>query len=227
MAGADTVVLLHGLWLNALAMRLMQRRLERGGYVVHAYSYPTMRLTLSENAERLGHYCNESGASRLHFVAHSMGGLVALKAAALVPPPCRGRIVLMGTPYADSFSARRLQRLPGGRPLLGRCMAQWLIAGRAACPELVEGLDGYDIGVIAGNGGIGLGRLIAPRLPKPNDGVISVNETHIPGMRDYVVLEVSHSEMLVSREVVRQACAFLKHGSFDKRDFRRGVKLRT
>src|SRR4026209_594905 len=127
MPGADTVVLLHGLWLNALAMRLMRQRLERRGYAVDAYSYPTVRLTLTENAGRLSRYCeaHEHGG-KLHFVGHSLGGLVALEAAALVPPSCRGRLALLGTPLDDSFSARRLQRLPGARALLGRCIAQWL-----------------------------------------------------------------------------------------------------
>ncbi len=210
MSNSDTVVLLHGLWLNAFVMGLVRRRLARCGYDVHAYSYPSVRLTLSEIAERVGRYCNDLGSGKLHFVGHSMGGLVALKAAGLVPAQRRGRLVLVGTPYADSYAARRLARLPGGRRLLGRSIAQWLKDERVAMPE------GCEVGVIAGSGGIGLGRLVAPKLPKPNDGVVSVGETHVPGMREHVVLPVSHSQMLISGEVVRQACAFLKHGRFDR-----------
>ena len=209
VAGHDRVILLHGLWLHALAMWPLRRGLERRGYQAHSYSYPTVRRTLSDNAERLGRYCEELGATKLHFVGHSLGGLLALKAAALVPPACRGRIVLLGTPYTDSFSARRLQRWPGGCALLGRCVGQWLTDRTAFAT------DGFEIGVIAGTGGIGMGRLVARGLPAPHDGVVSVEETHVPGVRDTLVLPVSHSQMLISREVARQACAFLDRGSFD------------
>jgi len=69
--------------------------------------------------------------------------------------------------------------------------------------------------VIAGSRGLGLGRLIAPDLPCPNDGVITLAETEIPGVTRRVVLEVSHSAMLISQDVARQCCAFLRSGQFE------------
>ena len=55
---------------------------------------------------------------------------------------------------------------------------------------------------------------MAPDLPRPSDGVVSVAETAVPGMRDRIVLHVSHSGMLVSGAVARQVCAFLRDGAF-------------
>jgi pimeloyl-ACP methyl ester carboxylesterase len=208
MTRGENVLLVHGLWMHALAMRLIQRRLEAMGYAVHPYSYPTVRSTLRENAERLLAHCS-SLACRLHFVAHSMGGLVALNAAQQMHPERRGRLVLIGTPFADCYSGRRLERLPGGRRLLGKCMGEWLGEPRRG------DFSNFDIGVIAGDGGFGMGRLIAPGLPKPHDGVIAVEETRVPGMRDQVTLPVSHTAMLLSRPVVTQVCAFLDAGRFD------------
>jgi pimeloyl-ACP methyl ester carboxylesterase len=208
--GKDSVVLVHGLWLHAMAMRLVHRRLEQCGYTVHSYSYPSMRLDLDQNAERLRRYCETLPGGKLHFVGHSMGGLVAARAAALVPPACRGRIVLIGTPFRDSFAARALQRLPGGTRMLGASIGQWLGRDHAAWLETSE------LGVIAGSRPFGLGRVIAPGLPRPNDGVVAVEETTVPGMRDRIVLHVGHSEMLLSRAVVQQVCAFLQHGQFDR-----------
>ena len=83
-------------------------------------------------------------------------------------------------------------------------------------PHPIPALVTHDLGVIAGCRGMGLGRVIAPRLPKPHDGVVSVAETHVPGMRDHIVLDVSHTAMLASRAVVRQICTFLQQGTFSR-----------
>jgi pimeloyl-ACP methyl ester carboxylesterase len=209
VSGGEAVLLVHGLWLHGIAMKLMRRRLERCGYEVHTPSYPTVRCTLHENAEALVRYSQGMRCTRLHLVGHSLGGLVALTAARGVPAECRGRIVLIGTPFADSFSGRVLQRFGIGRALLGKCMLQWLQEPRPEVP------GDFELGVIAGDGGIGLGRIVARGLPKPHDGVVSVVETEVPAMRDHITLPVSHSQMLVSPEVVRQTGNFIAHARFD------------
>lgn len=207
---SELVILVHGLWLHGVTMAFIKRAIERCGYPVKAYSYPSVRLTLKQNARRLAQFCAAHPQARIHFVAHSMGGLVALKAAEALPPGRCGRIVLMGTPYRDCYAGRRLLNMPLGRSILGRCMRE-SIAGYG--PPVSASCE---IGVIAGTGRIGLGRFFAPELPRPNDGVVSVEETRVPGMRDHVVLPASHTVMLVSAEVASQVCTFLAHGKFDR-----------
>jgi pimeloyl-ACP methyl ester carboxylesterase len=209
---SDIVVLVHGLWMHGVVMGLMRRRIAPVGCEVRAYSYSSVRCDLRENAARLAAYVNTFGKRRAHFVAHSLGGIVAVNAAALMPRESLGRIVLLGTPFAESYSGRRLESLPAGSRLLGPCMSQWLHEPRLPGRHV---LHDFEIGVIAGNGGFGMGRFIAPGLPRPHDGVVAVEETRVPGMRDCVVLPVSHSAMLVSREVAAQACAFLERGRFE------------
>jgi pimeloyl-ACP methyl ester carboxylesterase len=205
----ETVVLVHGLWVHGVAMGLMRRRLARRGYRAHAYSYPSMRLTLAENAERLARYCRDLSAPRLHFVGHSLGGLIILRMLERAPGLPPGRAVLLGSPVAGSLAARRLARLPGGRAALGRSAPEWR---EAAQPDFAAGRE---IGVIAGRTPVGIGRLVAPDLPAPSDGVVSVAETRLPLMRDHLVLGVNHFGMLISRAVVRQVCAFLREGAFE------------
>jgi hypothetical protein len=77
---------------------------------------------------------------------------------------------------------------------------------------------GREIGVIAGSLPLGIGRVVAPDLPAPSDGVVSVAETRLPAMRDHIVLNVSHAGMLISHAVARQICAFLREGAFEHRD---------
>jgi len=203
----ETVVLVHGLWVHGITMELMRRRIARQGYRALAYSYPSMRLTLAENADRLARYCRTLGG-RVHCVGHSLGGLIVLHMLERPSGFTAGRVVLTGTPFVDCLAARRLARLPGGRAALGRSFPEWLESAR---PELDAK---FEIGVIAGKVPVGIGRLVAPDLPQPCDGVVSVAETRFPAMRDHIVLNVNHFGMLISRAVVRQICAFLREGKF-------------
>lgn len=206
----ETVVLVHGLWVHAITMSLIRRRLERDGYRVFAYSYPSVRLTFAENVARLAQYCRNVNALRAHFVGHSLGGLIVMRMLEAAPDVVPGRVVLAGTPVAGSHAARRLVRLPGGRAALGRSMVEWMEARRPAFAV------SCDIGVIAGRMPVGAGRIVARDLPLPHDGAVTVGETDLPQARDRIVLNVSHSGMLVSRAVRHQIGAFLRHGAFDK-----------
>lgn len=210
MSKQETVVLVHGLWMHGIVMALMRHRIERCGYHVLSYSYPSMDLSLAENADRLSRFCSERGAGRMHFVGHSLGGAVILTLLENAAALDIGRIVLAGPPYAGSFAARRFEHLPGGRKALGRSIRHWLDHSRAA------DYARYEIGVIAGDTNFGLGTLIAPDLPRPNDGVVTVEETRVPGARDHIVLPATHTSMLMSAEVARQICAFLSAGAFSR-----------
>ena len=204
----ETVVLVHGMWVHGITMELMRRRVARCGYRALAYSYPSMRLTLAENAERLARFCRDIAVPRLHFVGHSLGGLIILRMLERTPGLPPGRVVLTGAPVGGSLAARRLARLPGGRAALGRSAPEWHESAYPASDT------GREIGVIAGSLPLGIGRVVAPDLPAPSDGVVSVAETRLPAMRDHIVLNVSHAGMFISRAVARQICAFLREGAF-------------
>lgn len=204
----ETVVVVHGLWVPRVIMHWLARRIARCGFEVKVYSYPTVRLSLSENAARLAHYCAGLGVARMHIVAHSLGGLIVLKMLDSQKRVRCSRIVLLGVPYADSFAAYRFGALPGGTALLGKSIGEWLHEPRPRVDNTAA------IGVIAGTHSFGFGQLVAPDLPLPNDGVVSLEETTVPGMKCRITLNVAHTGMLVSREVAQQCCAFLRTGRF-------------
>ncbi len=208
MNPAEPVIVIHGLWMRGLVMSLLARRIAQEGFAAQTWSYPTLRRSLAENAERLARHCLALAAPRVHIVAHSMGGLVALRMLEQHHELRCGRLVLVGTPYGDSFSARRLARFPGGTTLLGRSIRDWL-SGPRPLPR-----GDTEIGIIAGTRGFGLGQLVAPDLPQPNDGVVTLQETVVPGVTERVELAVGHTGMLLSRAVARQCSAFLRHGRF-------------
>jgi len=115
MAEPEAVVLVHGLWTHGMVMWLMARRIARCGYRTACWSYPSMRSTLTENAQSLARYCASLDAHRVHFVGHSMGGLVVLRMLESPQKFPAGRVVLTGTPYGGSYAARRLARLMARR----------------------------------------------------------------------------------------------------------------
>ena len=212
MAVNEQIVLVHGLWMHGALMAWMARRLARAGYVVHRYNYPSVRMSMAENARRLAAFCQTLGVRRLNFVGHSLGGLLIAR---MLDGPHRldvGRVVFLGAPFVDSYAARRLCRVRIGVMAVGASVGEWL---RGARPE---NLAQYDIGVVAGDRGVGLGMMVAPGLPVPHDGTISVAETQVPGASDHIVLPVSHSQMVISVQVVRQVCEFLRRGRFARGD---------
>lgn len=208
-AAAQWVVLVHGLWMHGVALTLQRRRIARGGYRTVAYSYPTMQLTLEQNARRLGAFCAQRNDGCIHLVGHSLGGIVILDMLRHAPPARPGRVVLMGSPYHGSAAAAALGRSRPGRLMLGCSIREWLQRDKRG------DWSRFEIGVIAGSKNRGLGRIVAPQLPVPNDGVVSVAETGVPGMRAQIVLPVSHTGMMFSTAVARQVLAFINHGCFD------------
>lgn len=215
---AATVILVHGLWMPAAVFILHSHWLQRRGYRVLRFGYPSMRATLSQNAQRLHRFIAASGAADIHLVGHSLGGLVILEMLAQRPDPRLRRAVLLGTPCVDSHSARRLRGL-GMSALLGRSLGEWLSrassidASSCFCGTTAAPRSAVEIGVLAGTRSVGLGRVI-PGLPRPNDGVVAVAETRLPGAADFITLPVAHAEMLASRRCVAQSASFLETGRF-------------
>ena len=202
----EAVIVVHGLWVNSMMMRLLGYRIWRCGFDVAYFSYDSVRAALEQNAARLSRFTAALSANTVHWVGHSLGGVVILKMLEQCPEPRTGRIVLMGSPSAGSYAARALAKTAAGRWLLGRSTP--LVETKAALPGK------YELGVIAGCRGLGLGRLMLHALPRPNDGVVTVAETHVSGMHDHIVLRLSHSGMLFSSRAAKQVCAFLKAGRF-------------
>jgi pimeloyl-ACP methyl ester carboxylesterase len=214
------VVYVHGLWLKGGESFLLRRRLSRALKAEsRVFPYASVGAGVTDNAVALGRYLQTIETDTLHLVAHSMGGLVILKLFDLsrVPqgplagvaqglPP--GRIVLTGSPVRGSRSAERLVRLPLGRALLGSAAEALLVRGEP------RWRGGRDLGVIAGDLAVGLGRLLG-RMGAPNDGTVWLDEADLPGAAEQLRLRVSHSGMVYSAEVARQVAAFLKDGRFE------------
>lgn len=206
MADRRPVVLVHGLWYRAWSVGMLRKQLAAAGLAVHGFSYPTLRQSPEANAAALAQFVRRHGGS-VDFVAHSLGGLVVQHMLRSAQLPVGGRVVLLGTPLKGSAVARRL--------------ADWRLAGillGQAAGLLREGsvdlAQGWEIGMIAGDRPVGLGRLTGV-LDPPHDGTVAVAETRHPGLSAHRVFPVTHTGMLVSGAVAAAAARFLHTGGFD------------
>lgn len=203
----QAVVLVHGVWLGGWTLWPLARRLARRGYEPRVFSYPSVGADLRQNAARLNDFLAPLAGATVHLVGHSLGGILIRALFRYFPLQPAGRIVHLGTPNGGSRVARALARSAPGRRLLGRSLGQFLQEYESWGPLPRE------LGVIAGDVGLGVGRLLAP-LPGPSDGTVTVAETRAPEAADHVVLPVSHTSMLLSRAVAQQVDAFLRTGHF-------------
>ena len=203
-AGPDRVLLLHGIWMVGLTMRRFARRLADAGFAPEIIGYPSIAGGPDAAVERLTAALATGPA---HIVGHSLGGLSALQAARRKPALPVGRIVCLGSPVCGSGAAQALARVPLSHLYFGRS-AEILHAGCVTWPA------GVEVGMVAGCVPRGLGALLA-RFEGPHDGTVSVAETRGAGLTDHVVVQASHSGLLLSDEAVRQTVAFLRAGRFD------------
>lgn len=188
-------------------MGWLDRGLAAAGLRVFRFGYASVRESLQGNAAALARFAQGVDAGEIHWVGHSLGGILIFRT--LESGLSRGgRVVMLGSPLKGSAAAARLARFETGRTMLGRSVRDWF-----AAPNPRWTLP-FDLGIIAGTKSFGLGRLVAPQLAQPNDGAISLEETRIAGAKEYLDLPVSHSGMLLSSRVARSAADFLLRGTF-------------
>lgn len=188
-------------------MGLLGARLARAGFQVMRFSYHSVRASPVENALALQTFCQSLTSPAIHYVGHSLGGLVVRHLFHAYPQRVPGRVVTLGTPHGSSHVARTLARYRPLRALFGRSLQQGLLG------DAPPWRGTHDLGVIAGTVPLGLGMLV-PGIPLPHDGTVAVAETRLAGMKDHITLPASHTGLLLSAAVAAQCLAFLKTGRF-------------
>lgn len=205
-AAGEHVVLLHGLWMRGFTLISLRRRLEAAGFSVDLFDYASVMQDSSASIEKLLALTARSSERSVHFVGHSLGGLLALQALRHRPDLIAGRVVCLGSPLRGSSVARCLAAIPGGSFLLGR-----------SAQILHTGLDRWDgvqqVGAIAGRLPVGLGMALGS-LSAPHDGTVSVEETQLPGLTDHCVVAATHTGLPFSDEAAQRTISFLRDGRF-------------
>ncbi len=210
----DGVVLLHAISRTTRSFHKMQAAVESVGFATLNPGYASRQKPLQTLAEdihpAIARFAESIGGA-VHFVGHSMGGLLARVYLARHRPERLGRVVMLGTPNGGSEMADRLRNFAPYRAFFGPAGQQLGTQRDAATKALLPPVD-YPVGIIAGDRSID--PLASAFLPKPHDGRVSVENTKLEGMTDHVVVHSAHPLLVRNDEAIAQTIAFLRDGKF-------------
>lgn len=211
----DCVVLLHGLARTAASMDAMQAALADVGFETANIDYPSRHHSVEELADMAVpdgvEACRaKQDVERIHFVTHSLGGILVRQFLAGNDLEELGRVVMLAPPNQGSAAVDELGYLPGFDWLNGPAGRQ-LGKGEGSVPLRLGPAD-FELGIIAGSRTID--PITSAVLDDPDDGRVSVVDTRLEGMRDFVVVEHSHAFIMRMREPIELTIRFLTRGSF-------------
>ncbi len=210
---SDSVVLLHGLVRHGESMEKMARQLSQSGYRVCNIDYPSRYFPVETLANDFVlpriQECQSQNKGQLHFVTHSMGGIIVRALGEFLVGYPLGRFVMLSPPNQGSELSDRSKNSwlayqingPAGQEL---GTSSDSLPNRLAEPVLTFGV------IAAKNSNSFMSFLI----PGDDDGKVSLERMQLAGMQDFIVIDSTHSFMMQDWEVIEQTLYFLAHKKF-------------
>ena len=214
-SAAECVVLLHGLARTSSSFNAMQEALEEDGYRTANVDYPSREHEIAELAsiaveDGLATCRAGEDIEKIHFVTHSLGGILVRQYLSTETVDELGRVVMLGPPNQGSNAVDDLVGVPGFDWINGPAGRQ-LGKGEASVPLALGPVD-FELGVIAGNRTID--PITSAVLEDPDDGRVSIEDTKVEGMDDFIIVEHSHAFMMRMQRPIELTKKFLRTGSF-------------
>lgn len=210
----NCVVLLHGVNRSWRAMRPMADALQSAGFTTVNVDYPSRSGTVQELVPMaVGNgllECRALGAEHIHFVTHSIGGILLRFAHRQSPIPDLGRVVMLAPPNQGSEIVDKTRNFPGAGLVGGQALLQ-LGTDEDSLPAQLGPVD-FELGIVAGTGT--MNPWMSAMLPNPDDGKVSVARTRVDGMRDFLVVDDNHHYIVEDELVMENTVFFLTTGSF-------------
>ena len=214
-AANECVIVLHGLARTAFSMRKVVKAL-KPNYKVINNTYPSRKKSIEELAElAIAPAIKECESNtKIHFVTHSLGGILVRQYLSQHEVKSLGNVVMLGPPNNGSEIVDRFKSSEISKWFFTKVngpAGEQLGTGNEHVPTALGAVN-FNLGVIAGN--VSYSPVFSKAIDGEDDGKVSVESSKIAGMKDHIVLPVSHTFMMRSDEVVKQVKHFLKEGVF-------------
>ena len=213
-AVADCVVLLHGLARTARSMDKIEVAFEAHGYRVANVDYPSRDNSIEQLSklavDRGLEMCGRRAGGKIHFVTHSLGGIIVRYYLANHALPNLGRVVMLAPPNNGSEVVDNLIGIPGFKRFFGQAVSQ-LGTSAAGIPSKLGPVN-YPLGIIAGTSTIN--PILSSFIPGPDDGKVSVESTKLDGMVDFIEIPASHPFIMRNNAAIAQVVEFISTGAF-------------
>ncbi len=211
-AGKESVVLIHGLARSSMAMNRMAKELRKEGYHVINVDYPSTSASIEKLTQQVFRNLQPQLAEvgTVHFVTHSMGGIILRQYLQKNELPNLGRVIMLAPPSRGSEVADKL-----GTTLLYKWIngpaGNQLGTGKNSLPlRLDEPV--FELGIIAGDRSIN--PILSMLIPGPDDGKVALKRVKPATYSDYLQMHVTHACMMWNRKVISQTVYFLRYGTF-------------
>lgn len=215
----EHVILLHGITKSAKKMRILEQSLQKAGYLTHNINYPSTAFTLEKLAQQklapiVEHVSKQ--AQKVHFVTHSMGGVLLRTYLMQNHPSNIERIVMIAAPNHGSEVTQFFRHWPPYQWIYGPAGQQLCITGKESIYKHIETKPlQQEIGIIAGHWTFEF--WFRWLFKGRNDGKVSVSSTKLSAMKDHLTVPFSHGNIVRSQYVARQTIRFLKLGLFARK----------
>jgi len=210
----DYVILLHGLARSNRSMRKLEKHLTNHGYRVINVDYPSTKYPIEYLAENVlseaVSSCDSIPETKIHFVTHSMGGIIVRYFLKHYGIANLGRVVMLSPPNQGSELVDHLKDSVIFKKRNGPA-GQQLGTDTDSLPLKLGPVD-FELGVITGDRSFN--PVSSMILPGPDDGVVSVARAKVKGMSNFIVMPNTHTFIMKSKKVIRQVLHFLEHGEF-------------
>jgi len=223
---AETVILVHGLGRTPASMLVLEARLKGAGYRVESFGYPSRSDPIENLVERLAtavRACCSEGDRSVHFVTHSMGGVLVRSYLADREEPFHGRVVMLSPPSQGSEIVDAYADSPLLRTLLGPSGVRLGTDSTGIASQL--GPVHFSLGIITGDRSINpIGSWL---IPGPDDGKVSVARARLEGATDFIVVHATHTFIMNRSDVAEQVAHFLANGEFMREERAAGSSIVT
>ena len=216
--GAETVIVVHGLGRTSASMTILVSRLKNAGFRVVSFGYPSTSEPMEALVDRLHtavDVCCAEEAETVHFVTHSMGGVLVRSYLDRRPGPHLGRVVMLSPPNQGSEIIDAFADSPLLQRIVGPAGSQLGTDSTGFVSQL--GPVRFDLGIVTGDRSMNpLGSWL---IPGPDDGKVGVEQARVEGATDFMVVSATHTFIMNRGTVAEEVVHFLRNGRFERGDF--------